>query len=319
MMGSIEFEKALAVMSEVSKAVTGKDECIRKAFAAILAGGHILIEDVPGVGKTTLALALSRAMKLEENRVQFTPDVMPSDILGFSMYKKDTGTFEYHPGSIACNLFLADEINRTSPKTQSALLEVMEEGSWTVDGVTRKVHDPFIVIATQNPKGSAGTQLLPESQLDRFMICMSMGYPDLKNEIAIAKGKNNGVSVDSLSEVIDGNGLIALKQKVSQVYVHNHIYAYIAKLVQATRDNPYIELGMSPRGTISCSRMAMAEAFLGGREYVIPEDVENVFRDVATHRIVMNTKARVAKVSRESVLTEILGSVKQPASFMERA
>ena len=190
-MANEAYNNARTVIREVSKVVTGKEQNILKAFAAVIAGGHILIEDVPGVGKTTLALSLSRAMRLKQNRVQFTPDVMPSDILGFSMYKKEQDRFEYHPGPIACNLFLADEINRTSPKTQSALLEVMEEGAWTVDGVTRKVMDPFIVIATQNPKGSAGTQLLPESQLDRFMICMSMGYPDLKDEIAIAKGRTH--------------------------------------------------------------------------------------------------------------------------------
>lgn len=310
------YNNAVSVIREVSGVVTGKNECIVKAFAAILAGGHILIEDVPGVGKTTLALALSRAMRLEEHRVQFTPDVMPSDILGFSMYKKETGQFEYRPGAILCNLFLGDEINRTSPKTQSALLEVMEEGAWTVDGVTRRVPDPFIVIATQNPKGSAGTQLLPESQLDRFMICMSMGYPDLKAEIAIAKGKANGVSVDNVREVIDGKGLTEIKSAVAETYVHNYVYAYVAKLVQATRENPYVELGVSPRGTIACCRMAMAWAFLQGRDYVIPEDVENVFKDVAGHRIVLNTKARVAKVSAADVLTEILGSVKQPTSFM---
>ena len=303
-------------MKEVSKVVTGKSACIRKSFAAILAGGHVLIEDVPGVGKTTLALALSRAMRLEEHRVQFTPDVMPSDILGFSMYRKELGKFEYHPGAIQCNLFLADEINRTSPKTQSALLEVMEEGAWTVDGVTRKVPDPFVVIATQNPKGSAGTQLLPESQLDRFMICMSMGYPDLKDEIAIAKGKNLGVSVENMQEVIDARELVAIKNEVAGIYVHNHVYVYIAKLMQATRENAYVELGVSPRGTIACTRMAMAWAFLQGRNYVLPEDVAEVFRDVAAHRIVLNTKARVSKVSKEDVLSEILGGVHQPASFM---
>jgi len=315
-MGKAEQEDALAVIKEISKAVTGKQECIRKAFATVIAGGHILIEDVPGVGKTTLALALSHAMKLKENRVQFTPDVMPSDILGFNMYKKELDRFEYYPGAIMCNLFLADEINRTSPKTQSALLEVMEEGSWTIDGVTRKVANPFVVIATQNPKGSAGTQLLPESQLDRFMISMSMGYPDMRDEIEIAKGRNKGVSVDALSQVIDSQRLIAIKKAVSEIFIHNHVYAYIVKLVQATRDNPYIELGISPRGTIACSRMAMAVAFLRGRDYVIPEDVEMIFRDIAKHRIVMNTKARVAKISREDVLTEILGTIRQPASFM---
>ena len=194
------YENARAVMDEVKHAVTGKDDCIQKTFAAILAGGHILIEDVPGVGKTTLAIAFSKVMGLENHRVQFTPDVMPADILGFNMYQKNTGEFVYYPGTIMCNLFLADEINRTSPKTQSALLEVMEEGRVTVDGVSREVPKPFIVMATQNPKGSAGTQLLPESQLDRFMICMSMGYPDLESEIAIAKGKSTAAGLVSCGQ-----------------------------------------------------------------------------------------------------------------------
>ena len=319
-MSSVEYVKAMDVIAEVRKAVTGKDDCIKKAFAAILAGGHILIEDVPGVGKTTLAMAFSKTMKLLQNRVQFTPDTMPSDILGFNMYKKETDTFEYHPGTIMCNLFLADEINRTSPKTQSALLEVMEEGVVTVDGVRRNVPDPFLVIATQNPKGSAGTQLLPESQLDRFMICMSMGYPDIKNEIAIAKGKSMGAGMaEKVEGVITSDELAALQHKIEGIYVHNHIYAYIAKLVQATRENPFIELGVSPRGTIACSRMAKAWAFLEDRAYVMPQDVEAVFMDVAKHRLVMNTKARVTHITAEAVLKEILSTVKQPASYMERS
>ena len=189
-MGDYLNQTAAAIIQEVEKSVKGKEECIRKALAAILAGGHILIEDVPGVGKTTLAMAFGKVMKLQNQRVQFTPDVLPADITGFSMYRKETNEFVYCPGPIMCNLFLADEINRTSPKTQSALLEVMEEGSVTVDGVTRAVPQPFVVMATQNPKGSAGTQLLPESQLDRFMICMSMGYPNPEDEIEIAKGKS---------------------------------------------------------------------------------------------------------------------------------
>ena len=314
-MREVEYENALAVIDEVSKVVTGKSDCIKKAFAAILAGGHILIEDVPGVGKTTLALALSKAMKLKENRVQFTPDVMPSDILGFTMYKKEEERFAYHPGAIMCNLFLGDEINRTSPKTQSALLEVMEEGSWTVDGVTRKVSEPFIVIATQNPKGSAGTQLLPESQLDRFMICMSIGYPDAEDEIRIAQGKINGISVDNMEQVIDAGGLLAIRERIAQVYIHRNVYSYIVELIQATRNNDYIELGISPRGTIACSKMAMAWAYLAGRDYVLPEDVEAVFLDIATHRIVLNTKARATKVSKEEVLSDILCKVDQPTSF----
>lgn len=313
-----EYAKAMCVIEQVKKAVTGKDACVTKAFAAILAGGHILLEDVPGVGKTTLAIAFSRAMALQNHRVQFTPDVMPSDLLGFHMYQKESGTFVYHPGSIMCNLFLADEINRTSPKTQSALLEVMEEGFVSVDGETRKVPDPFIVIATQNPKGSAGTQLLPESQLDRFLICMSMGYPDLHSEIAIAKGKAMGQSAKDLDAVITESELVAIREAVTNVYVHNNVYAYIVKLAEATRENAYIELGVSPRGTIACTKMAKAWAFLQGRNYVTPEDVEKVFIDVAKHRIVLNTKARVTHITEEIVLRELLTNVKQPASYMER-
>ena len=318
-MSNVHYQQAIAVINEVKKAVTGKDECIGKAFCAILAGGHILIEDVPGVGKTTLAIAFSKVMGLENHRVQFTPDVMPADILGFSMYDKNTGNFSYHPGTIMCNLFLADEINRTSPKTQSALLEVMEEGKVTVDGVTHEVPQPFVVMATQNPKGSAGTQLLPESQLDRFMICMSMGYPDIRSEIEIARGKSVSAGVAVLDAVSDADGLMKLQQLVEKVYVHENIYTYVAQLVNATRDNGFIELGISPRGTIACVRMAKAWAFLHGRDYVIPEDVADIFLDIAKHRIVLNTKARVTHVTEEAVLKELLDGTKQPASYMEKA
>lgn len=255
------------VVQEVKKAVKGKDDCIQKAFAAILAGGHILIEDVPGVGKTTLALAFSKAMELENHRVQFTPDVLPADILGFSMYQKQTGEFVYHPGTIMCNLFLADEINRTSPKTQSALLEVMEEGNVTVDGVSRSVPDPFIVMATQNPKGSAGTQMLPESQLDRFMICMSMGYPDAKSEIEIAKGRTTGSMINKIVPVMSAVELSRMRQVCEEIYLHDAIYEYMVNLITQTRENPYIELGVSPRGMIALARMVKAHAFLQGRKF----------------------------------------------------
>lgn len=305
------------VVNEVKKAVTGKDDCIYKAFAAILAGGHILIEDVPGVGKTTLAMAFSKALSLENHRMQFTPDVMPADILGFNMFQKETGQFVYYPGAIMCNLFLADEINRTSPKTQSALLEVMEEGRVTIDSETREVPEPFIVMATQNPKGSSGTQLLPESQLDRFMICMSMGYPELKDEVAILKGKSTS-SVKQIRPVLLMEHLLLMKQRVEEIHVNDRLYAYIATLSQATREHPYIELGLSPRGSIACVRMAKAWAYLKGRDYVLPEDVVDIFLDVAKHRIVLNTKARVAKVSAAGVLQEIIAKVKQPTSYMRK-
>lgn len=305
------------VVDEVKKAVTGKDDCIYKAFAAILAGGHILIEDVPGVGKTTLVMAFSKALSLVSHRVQFTPDVLPADILGFNMYQKETGTFVYYQGAVMCNLFLADEINRTSPKTQSALLEVMEEGMVTVDGESRKVPEPFIVMATQNPKGSAGTQLLPESQLDRFMICMSMGYPELEDEVKIMKGKS-GSSVFQVKPVLSLEQLIAIKEQVENVYLSEQMFAYIAMLSKATREHAYIELGLSPRGSIACVRMARAWAYLSGRDYVLPEDVAGIFLDVAKHRIVLNARARVSRVSAATVLEEILSQTKQPASYMKR-
>lgn len=260
-------------------------------------------------------MAFSKAMELDNNRVQFTPDIMPADILGFNMYDKEKGQFFFHPGTIMCNLFLADEINRTSPKTQSALLEVMEEGIVTVDGERRRVPEPFVVVATQNPKGSAGTQLLPESQLDRFMICMSMGYPDLESEIDIAKGKSVSMHMDEVKGIVHAHELAELQELIEEIFVHHQIYKYVVSLMEATRTHDCIELGVSPRGTIACVKMAKAWAFLHGREYVLPEDVEQVFMDVAKHRIVLATKARVTHVTEEAVLKEILSKVKQPASY----
>lgn len=312
-MNQIFYQKIDAVIEQVQQVVIGKEDCVKKAMAAILAGGHILIDDIPGVGKTTLAMAFSRAMALDSKRIQFTPDVMPSDILGFSMYQKQSGTFEYQPGAVMCNLFLGDEINRTSPKTQSALLEVMEENSVTVDGVTRNVPEPFIVIATENPTGSVGTQMLPESQLDRFMLCMTMGYPDLEDEIEIAKGKSKGVSVEDIIAVINARELLVIREVVDSIFVHDKVYRYLCTLVKASRENPYIELGISPRGTISLVKMAKANAFLSQRSYVIPEDVANIFLDVASHRILLNAKARAGHVTAQGVLTQILEQEKMPA------
>lgn len=309
------YDKVQEVLWEVRTVIKGKDDCVEKAFSAILAGGHILIEDVPGVGKTTLAVAFSRAMALETQRVQFTPDVQPSDILGFSMYHKETGTFSYHPGPVMCNLFLADEINRTSPKTQSALLEVMEENYVTVDGESHPVPSPFIVMATQNPKGSAGTQLLPDSQLDRFMISMHMGYPNMEDEIEIARGRSLRIRPQEIRQVLTAQELQALQNLVERVFIHDNIYKYIVRLVEATRSSGYVELGVSPRGTIACTRMARARAFIQGRGYVIPEDVAAVFPDVTAHRIQLNTKARVAHVAVDTVLEQILQQEKQPVSY----
>lgn len=309
------YELAVCVMKEIRKTIKGKDDCIERAFCAILAGGHILIEDVPGVGKTTLATAFSRVMALENHRVQFTPDVLPVDIMGFSMYDKATGSFSYHPGAVMCNLFLADEINRTSPKTQSALLEVMEEGSVTVDGVSHSVPAPFLVIATQNPKGSAGTQMLPESQMDRFMICMSMGYPDAMSEIEIAKGRGGRRQADMMQPVMTAMQLEQMKAVVEEIFIHDNIYKYMVKLVRATRENSYIELGVSPRGMVALTNIVRARAFLHGRAYCVPEDVDSVFLDVTKHRILLNTKARVAGVSADAILEQILNDIPKPTSY----
>lgn len=308
------YEKIKLVMEEVQRVVIGKENSVRKVMAAILAGGHILIDDIPGVGKTTLAMAFSNAMALTSKRVQFTPDVLPSDILGFSMYQKQTGQFVYQPGAVMCNLFLGDEINRTSPKTQSALLEVMEEGRATVDGITRPVPEPFIVIATENPAGSVGTQLLPESQLDRFMICMTIGYPSQEDEIAIARGKSQGIRVEEVQAVISAEELLDIRREVEGIFLHDSIYEYICKISRLTREHAMIELGVSPRGTIALVKMAKAMAFLEQRDYVVPEDVERVFIDVSRHRILLNAKARVGHATPEKILGEIISQVRKPAA-----
>ena len=303
------------IRREVGKVILGKDDIVAKVLMAMLSGGHVLLEDVPGTGKTTLALSFSKVLGLDYKRIQFTSDTVPSDVIGFSLYNKETREFEYVKGAVMCNLFLADEINRTSPKTQSALLEVMEEGKVTVDGISHPVPKPFLVMATQNPKGSAGTQMLPESQLDRFMICMSMGYPDLKSEIEIAKGKSIGQSYESIEGVMTGAQLQAMKETVENIFIHDRIYEYMMALIHATRKNPYVELGVSPRGMVALTKMVRANAFLNERDYVIPADVEDVFYDVTKHRIVLNTKARVTGVSGEAVLEKIMEDTTKPTSF----
>lgn len=303
---------AVSVMEEVGKAVIGKQDCIKKVMAAILAGGHVLIEDIPGVGKTTMAVAFSKSMGLNRNRVQFTPDVLPADIVGFSLYDRETQRFVYQPGAVMCNLLLADEINRTSPKTQSALLEVMEERQVTVDQKTYQVPDPFIVIATENPFGTAGTQMLPESQLDRFMICISMGYPDICSEIEIVKGNQRGTPVDMVNSVVDKEMLAEMRAEVELVYVSEEVYQYMGRLVEATRNHEMIRLGISPRGTIALAKAAKAYAYLEGRTYCIPRDVELVFPAVAVHRLFLSPKARSVKLDPGQLIEEILARVEKP-------
>lgn len=307
------YQEARGVILEVQKAVVGKDDVIETIMMAIVAGGHILIEDMPGVGKTTMALSFSRAMGISEKRVQFTPDVMPADLTGFSIYQKETGRFVYQPGAVMCNLFLADEINRTSPKTQSALLEVMEEGQVTVDGVTRKVGEPFVVIATENPEGSAGTQLLPESQLDRFMVCIRMGYPTVEEEVEILKRRQNGSLVDVVENVTNAERIMRMRSVVGGIFVHDVIYQYIANLAKATREHEMLAMGISPRGTVALAAMSRAAAWIAGREYVLPEDVKKIFASTVAHRVRLNTKAKVGHVQVEEVLKQILVQVTEPS------
>lgn len=301
-----------SVLNEVRKVVTGKDDIILKVMLAITARGHILIDDIPGVGKTTMAMGFARAMGCKCNRIQFTPDVMPSDIMGFSAYNPKTQEFEYRAGAAMCNLLLADEINRTSSKTQSALLEVMEEKKVSVDGQTRMLPQPFTVIATQNPVGSIGTMQLPESQLDRFMIKLSMGYPDREQEINILKARAAGNPLDKIEQAADEYRILALQSQAENVYIHDAIYDYIVRLVQATRQHELIELGVSPRGALAVAAMAKAHAVYEDRDYCIPADVKAVFCDVVCHRLVLSSRALREMLTQNDIAMQILGNTAAP-------
>ncbi len=301
---------AESIINEVKKHVVGKDRVLRLILAAFLADGHVLIDDIPGVGKTTMAVSFVQAMGLNFRRTQFTPDVLPSDILGFSLYDKQKNAMVFNRGAVFCNVFLADEINRTSPKTQSALLEAMEERQVSVDGHTYPLDQPFFVLATQNPTGSAGTEKLPESETDRFMICVSMGYPTLEEECEILKRKH--AEAVPTTQVADRESVAKMRAEVKEVFVHDAIYNYLSRLIQATRENEYIDLGGSPRATISLMHMSMAIAYLNGRNYVIPEDVAEVFVPVMNHRIIRSRKALAEKVSEEKILEGILSKERKP-------
>lgn len=304
--------KAMAVVNEVRKAILGKDAVVCKVLMAILAQGHILLEDNPGVGKTTLALAFSKAMGLSYNRVQFTPEIMPADVVGFSVWDRETGTFSYRPGAVLCNLFLADEINRTSAKTQSALLEAMEEGQVTVDNISRPLPRPFTVIATQNPVGSAGTQLLPESQLDRFMMRLSIGYPTLDQEVLILKQTEGARPVDSLHQAATLEEVLQMQQEVACVHVSDDLYRFVATLCAATREHPLIRLGASPRAGGALVRACRASAWLAGRDYAIPGDVRLLYYNVLEHRITPDPQARLSDRDAHSLLAEVWESVPKP-------
>ena len=308
----IEKQLSAQVVGEVKKAVVGKDNAVVKVLLAILARGHVLLEDIPGVGKTTMAIAFSRALGLRYNRVQFTPDVMPSDLTGFSLYNKATGQMEYQPGALLCNLFLADELNRATSRTQSALLEAMEEGKVTVDGVSRPVPDPFLVIATQNPAGASGTQLLPDSQLDRFALRLSMGYPAPADELELLQRKLRGGAMGAVGQVADRAQLAAMRDEVDRVFVDDEILQYILHLVIATRNNPGLAQGASPRAAISVAALCRAVAFLRGRDYVLPEDVRFIWVDAIAHRLVLPAGAAGSTQRAVELAGEILNAVRPP-------
>ena len=302
---------ASEVVTEVKKAIVGKDPVLVKVLAAILARGHILLEDIPGVGKTTLALAFAKALNLQFSRVQFTPDVMPSDITGFSIYNKETGKMTYQPGAIMCNLFLADELNRATSRTQSALLEAMEESQVTVDGVTRPVPQPFMVIATQNPVGASGTQKLPDSQLDRFLLRLSMGYPSEAEELEMLRRRQYGQAMEGVRQVVDRDALEQMRQAADRVHVSEAVMQYIIRLVNATRKHPQLLQGASPRATLAVTGLSRAVAFLRAREYVVPEDVQAIWVDAVAHRLLLVPGAE-RSVDVQEIARAALQSVDAP-------
>ena len=297
---------AQQILNQVRKAVVGKDSVLLWVLAAILAKGHILLEDIPGVGKTTMALAFSRVLDLSYSRMQFTPDVLPSDITGYTILDQKTGEMHYQPGAVLCNLFLADELNRTTSRTQSALLEAMEEGQVTVDGISHALPQPFVVIATQNPAGAAGTSLLPDSQMDRFMVRLTLGYPSPKDEVAMVLNRQEGNPLHSLVPLMTRQQLADLQQNVEETYVSEPIVHYIVNLITATRQSDKLLQGASPRATLAVTAMAKAVARLRGRDYVVPGDVREVFIHTVAHRLLLSPKAEAQKLTSEQLLRDIL-------------
>ena len=303
---------AQQIMNQVRKAVVGKDSVLLWVLAAILAKGHILLEDIPGVGKTTLALAFSRVLDLSYSRMQFTPDVLPSDVTGYTVPDPKTGEMQYKPGAVLCNLFLADELNRATSRTQSALLEAMEEGQVTVDGIRHELPQPFTVIATQNPTGAAGTQLLPDSQMDRFTVRLSLGYPSPRDEMAMVLSRQGGNPLLALQPLMTRQQLQDLQQCVEETFVSEPIVHYIVTLITATRQSDLLLRGASPRATLAVTAMAKAVARLRGRDYVVPGDVREVFIHTTAHRLLLSPKAEAQGQTAEQILRQILEHTDAP-------
>lgn len=300
------------ILDQVRRVVVGKDQVLIWVLATTLARGHILLEDIPGVGKTTMALAFSKVLGLECNRVQFTPDVLPSDVTGYSVLQQSTGKMVYQPGAVLCNLFLADELNRATSRTQSALLEAMEEGQVTVDGVSHPIPKPFVVMATQNPTGAAGTQLLPDSQMDRFAVRLSMGYPSPDDEVAMIMERRSGDPLDKLTPVMTREDLIAMQDTVAATYMESSVVRYVVDLIDATRHHPDILRGASPRATLTMTALAKAIAQLQGRDYVTPSDVQTVFLTTIPHRLLLSPSAEAKELTADQVLRSILSAVPAP-------
>lgn len=307
-----EIGNARSIIREISKVIVGKDEALIKVLLAVIAGGHILMEDIPGVGKTTMAISLSRALGLEYNRVQFTPDILPSDIIGYSILDKESGKMKYQKGAVLCNLFLADELNRATSRTQSALLQAMEEGLVTVDNKTYPVPQPFIVIATQNPTGAKGTQMLPDSQMDRFMLRLSMGYPAHEDEIEMIRRKQQGITTDSVEQVVGREELLRIRQEAEQVYVKDDIIDYIVRLCERTRRDERILQGASPRASLALTALGKATAWIQGRDYVLPKDIHFVFRDCIEHRLIWSQELPDSS-ARTAALEELFRAEKAPS------
>ncbi len=292
--------------------IYGKGECIDVMIVALLAGGSVLIEDVPGVGKTTLAKALARSLDAKFCRIQFTPDLLPADILGSSIYNPVSGDFRFDPGPIFCNILLADEINRASPRTQSALLEAMNEGQATIEGHRRPLPQPFLVIATENPIEFHGTYPLPEAQLDRFLVRLALGYPAAQVEIDILKAHAHAEPLESIGPVLDLEQVREIQQEVTDVHVDDSILEYMVELVHATRHENRLQLGISTRGTLMLSRAAQARAYLESRDYVIPDDVLWVVPHVVPHRILPTAKTRYSGTSARQIVSDIVGRIRVP-------
>ena len=300
------------ITENISKIIVGKDKIIELVTVAMLSGGHVLLEDVPGVGKTTLANALAASIDLGFTRIQFTPDTMPSDVTGMSIYNMSTGKFEFIQGAIMNNIILADEINRTSPKTQASLLEAMEEGQVTVDGHTYKLPDPFMVIATKNPTEHLGTYNLPQAQLDRYMLRVSMGYPSMEEEVHMANNYLQQISVNKLQSVVTKQEVLHMRNEVTKVNVHKDIIQYIIELVDKTRSNKNISLGASPRATLSLLRASQGLAYIRGRDYIVPDDVKYMLPYVLGHRIMLSSEAKMNGRHVKDIMIEVIGSVKVP-------